>query len=285
MTNRTFLSCLLTLLTGALIAVGCAAPQSLDSGGMDDAGRMAEPGEEGLEVDEPLGPLDEPPPDSPKPPRPAPRTSPAPFTPPPAPDEMGRPKTAPPKAHPKTAPPKPSPSPASRGKAEQVAQVLEDLQDRDKADAAFRRLWTAPKSLIPLLIEEVENPAPSQVEQIQVLVVDPEFVGKAKLFLATRLRGLGKMEEVEEAAKDDWRIISQEYTKMSYGITQSKKHYRVLIEKYGGFKLGVVIRAGLMNRFRSTRYPTLDDDAPRPGALIEWWRQYYKRVSADLPPP
>jgi len=273
MLHHRFPSWLLTavLIASSCISSGCAGPQERDLDEIDGATGVEALGEEPSDLDEPAGRMEEPPPVPSKPSRPPPQPTPA--------EETDKPKAAAPKTPPKAAPPAP------RKGAGEVAQILADLQDRDKADAASRRLWSVPKAIIPLLIEEVENPAPSQVEQIKILVVDPEFVGDSKLFLASRLRGLGKMEEVEQVAKNDLRIVSQEYTKMSYGITPNKKHYQVLIDKYGGFSVGIVIRAGLMNRFRSARYPALDDDDTRPGALIEWWRQYYKRVSADLAPP
>ncbi len=190
----------------------------------------------------------------------------------------------------------PSPDPAPReGKAAEAKQpkgppageaaaIIRDLKrDPRSARDAFLKIWEVPRSLIPRLIEEVENEEPSKLERIEVLVLDPDFLrpGELKPFLANRIHGLGRMEVLEEVEKDDLGIVSQEYTKMSYGITRNK-HYKVVLDKFGGFPVGVVVRAGLINRFRSTRYPPSSDDEAAPGKLTEWWRAFYARAKAEM---
>lgn len=168
---------------------------------------------------------------------------------------------------------------------QEVAALLKELQDPQLADAAFLRLWEIPKAYVPELISEVENSAPSRVERLHVLVLDSDFVGHGKPFLANRVHGLGKMEVIEEVARDDFRVVSQAYTKIGYQIPPNKRGYKLVMEKFGGFPIGVVVRAGLINRFQSTRYPSQSDDETEPGKLIDWWREFYMRSSAQIPPP
>src|SRR5262245_45678653 len=163
---------------------------------------------------------------------------------------------------------------AAQTAAQKTAALIADLKDPDRADEAFRRIWSVPRSMIPELIQAVEDPALTQVERIQVLILDPDFVEHGKGFLANRIHGLGPMEVVKEGEPGDLHVVSQAYTKMSYGI--AGKHYRVVLDKFGGFPVGVVVRAGLINRFRSTRYPAATDDDPAPGKLIAWWQEFYR---------
>jgi hypothetical protein len=165
-----------------------------------------------------------------------------------------------------------------------VASLIQELQDPLLANAAYRRIWEAPRSAIPELIKEVENPAQSKVERLQVLVLDPAFGQESDQTPGNRIHGLGKMEMVEETAEDDVHIIQQGYIKMAYGPTSNKKGYRVLLEKPAGFPVGVVVRAGLLNRLKSTRFPTLSDGDTGPGKLLEWWRQYYALASTAKEP-
>ena len=92
---------------------------------------------------------------------------------------------------------------------------------------------------------------------------------------------MGRMEIVQEVVKDDLRVVQKEYTKMSYGIAKNRKYY-VVLEKYGGFPVGIVVRAALMNRFRSAKHPDWSDDDPSPGKLIAWWRTFHDKVKGEL---
>ncbi len=163
-----------------------------------------------------------------------------------------------------------------------MASLLRDLDDPEQGEEAFRKIWEAPRAWIPELIRHVEDRKASRVERIQMLIVDPDFVGDSKQFLANRIHGLGRMEVVEEVEKGDLRVVSQEYTKMSYGLARNKKGYRLVMDKFGGFPVGVVIRAGLINRFRGARSPESGDDDPAPGKLTEWWREYFRRAGPEL---
>jgi hypothetical protein len=165
-----------------------------------------------------------------------------------------------------------------------VASILNDLKrDPKAAREAYLKIWEIPPGSIPRLIDEVENTEASQLGTLDILVLDADFLrpGEIKPFLANRIHGLGRMEILDESDPNDLRLISQEYTKMSYGITRNK-HYKVVLEKDGGFPIGVVVRAGLINRVRSTHYPASSDDVPGAGKLIAWWRDFYNLTQADL---
>ncbi len=177
--------------------------------------------------------------------------------------------------------PEKNPAPA-RSPAQEVDALIGALQDPRTAQAAFRRIWEVPKRLIPELILHVEDSERSRVDRIQVLILDKAFVGEGKLFLANNVHGLGKMEEIEKVGENDYRFVSKNYTKMSIGLTRSKKR-RLVMDKFDGFPVGVVVRAGLINRFRSTRFPAFTDDDPRPGRLIRWWQAFYERAGDEVP--
>jgi hypothetical protein len=193
-------------------------------------------------------------------------------------------RRAPPAAEAKRPPARPAQAMAPRAALEAAAGIVRDLKDPRKAQAAFWHIAEVPKPVIPYLVEEVENPALSGVERVRILVVEPDFVGEGKDFLANRIHGLGQMEIVEEIAPGDFRVTSRAYTKHAYGIAPNKK-YMLELEKFGGFPVGVVVRAGLVNRFKSTRYPRSTDDDPTPGKLIEWWKQFYREAGPGLAGP
>ena len=185
---------------------------------------------------------------------------------------------------PSAPPAKPEARKSTRGIPSDVAAIIADLKrDAPSARKAFLKIWEIPESVIPRLIEQVENGETSQLESIEILVLDPDFLrpGDMKPFLANSIHGLGRMETLDETNKDDIRIISQEYTTKAYGITPNR-HYKVKLEKFGGFPIGVVIRAGLINRLKSTHYPPSSDDDPEPGKLVAWWRDYYGLARRDL---
>jgi hypothetical protein len=181
-------------------------------------------------------------------------------------------------------PAKPAARKSTQGIPSDVAAIIADLKrDGPSARKAFLRIWEIPQSVIPRLIEQVENTETSQLESIEILVLDPDFLrpGDMKPFLANSIHGLGRMETLDETNKDDVRIIAQEYTTKAYGIT-ANRHYKVKLEKFGGFPIGVVIRAGLINRLKSTHYPPSSDDDPEPGMLIAWWRDFYGLARRDM---
>ena len=163
-----------------------------------------------------------------------------------------------------------------------VAQLVKELKDPARGADVFRKLWEVPKSDIPALIELVESDEPTAVDRVKILITQKDFVGENTTFLANRIHGLGRMEEL---SNDGEHVVSQAYTRMSYGITGNKKGYFVFLEKFGGLPLGVVVRAGLLTRFRNVKFPSRSDDTGEPGDLIAWWREYYRRSSATLPPP
>jgi len=163
-----------------------------------------------------------------------------------------------------------------------VEALLADLNSEDprRPEAAFWRLAEIGKEFIPELISAVERTDKTKLSRLTVLVMDSEFIGDGKLFLASRIQGLGRM-EVLEGEGDDLHIRSKEYTDISYGITKNKR-YKVVIDRADGFPLGIVIRAGLINRFRTSRHPTMTDDDPASGKLIAWWRAFYAQERERL---
>jgi hypothetical protein len=79
------------------------------------------------------------------------------------------------------------------------------------------------------------------------------------------------MEEVDEEGGIHWKG----YTKSAYGIPRNKIGYKVTIDRFDGFPIGVVMRAALINRFKSDRYPRAIDHTQE---LARWWRAYYRSV-------
>jgi hypothetical protein len=155
-----------------------------------------------------------------------------------------------------------------------IDALLKDLRDDDlrKVEAAFWRLASISKEHIPALIREVESTESTKITRIKAIILEKDFVGERKHLLATRVHGLGKMEDLDE--EDGQTVVrSKDYTDISYGIKNKK--YQMVIDRVGGFPLGIVIRAGLINRFLSTRYPGFTDDDPAPGKLVAWWKAYY----------
>jgi hypothetical protein len=164
---------------------------------------------------------------------------------------------------------------AARPRGTIIDALLKDLRDEDslKVELAFWKLASVAKEHIPALIREVESEEPTRLTRIKMIVLEKDFVGERKLLLANRMHGLGKMEDVAE--EDGQTVVqSKEYTDISYGI--KNKRYQMVLDRIGGFPLGIVIRAGLINRFLSTRYPSWSDDDPAPGKLVDWWRAYYE---------
>lgn len=163
-----------------------------------------------------------------------------------------------------------------------TAQIVADLKDPEKAQDAFRRLWQVPTSQIPALLELVEKDEATALEHVRIRLVQKDFVKEGQPFLGTRIHGLGLLERLSE---DGQHVEWQAYTRMAYGILPNRKDYFVRIEKFGGLPLGLVIRSGLLTRFQSTKFPQQSDDTGKPGDLVRWWREYYRRAGATLPSP
>lgn len=145
-----------------------------------------------------------------------------------------------------------------------VARLIRRLQSNPtEAGQAFRELWEVKRELIPALVREVENATPSALRELQILVVDTarfaEVDPSEEHVLTYRIPGMG------DCAYDD------------IAAGPVPKGYRVKLTRYARFPVGVVIRAGLINRFRSKDYPRRPDDH-----LVVWWMDFYRRVAESL---
>ena len=148
--------------------------------------------------------------------------------------------------------------------AESPAQLVEQLRstDLEMARAAYIQLWTVNKDWVPQLLEQVANAAPTRLTSLRVVAFDKIGQPGADGELVYYVPGLGG------TLIDD----------ISGGIARHRQHYDVRIKQKRGFPVGVVVRAGLLNRFRSKDYPSGDDRAdPK-----RWWIQYYARVRDSL---
>ncbi|MGQ9591756.1 MAG: hypothetical protein ACUVYA_15840, partial [Planctomycetota bacterium] len=135
--------------------------------------------------------------------------------------------------------------------------------DEDSARDAFVELWEVDADLIPELIEHVADPERSALREIAVLVLDTGGFFRrdpkdgAPIY---RIPGLGSFELDDVAAG-----------KVPAGA-------KAVLRNFEKFPVGVVVRAALVNRFRSRDYPSGDDRADVKG----WWRRYYQRVRLKL---
>jgi hypothetical protein len=145
------------------------------------------------------------------------------------------------------------------------------MEDRKAADAAFRWLCFIDPDLIPECLDLVTSNEPTRLERIRVIVRDKKFVEHGKFFLVSDIPGMGLMEEFD----DDGQPTSLNYTKKSYNTDRRGKGYIVVVDNLYGFPLGVVVRAALLNRIQSRRFPTGIDHRRH---LRSWWRSYYRNV-------
>jgi hypothetical protein len=168
--------------------------------------------------------------------------------------------------------------------AEQVRSLVARLKSRDRklAEDALRELWEVEAKLIPALILEVENPEPSALSELKILVADKEGF--------TRLRnvGMGPCSEVvvyEEPGvgklvHDIQGMGSFEYEELSSGPAQHGRSVRVVVRRSTlslaegprHFPVGVVIRSALINRFRTAEKPPFDHRRD----IVRWWQALYQ---------
>lgn len=150
-------------------------------------------------------------------------------------------------------------------------------EDPKAADDAFWKLVEVREDRIPELISQVESTERTRITLLKILVLDLEFKG----FMASKIPGMGRMEEFD----DEGRLVWQGYSdRLACGELREPapkgkegriKGYKVQMKHWGGFPLGVVVRAGLINRFRSRSYPSGIDHTRD---LIGWWKAYHQRV-------
>jgi len=153
---------------------------------------------------------------------------------------------------------------AGQGDSDVVSHLLRDLKsDRKTAAATFRKLWSIPKDVIPGLIAHVDDSSPSALDELVVLVLNKETFAdfnSETLDLRYKIPGMGDAEFHDIAAG------------------KVPKGYKVKLRRRGTFPVGVVLRAALINRFRSLRQPP-GNAVARP---VEWWLTFYRRVEATL---
>jgi hypothetical protein len=187
--------------------------------------------------------------------------------PPPAPPP--RPKSSTPSTAPAPRPPPPKDPPpkeprSARRPAPEVSDILLRLQSTpEEAGKAYREIWEAPRGLIPKLIPEVANPEPSALRELAVLVLDKDFaqVDSKDGTVAYDIPGMGKVKY------DD--IV----------VGKAPRGLKVILRRLDKpFPVGSVVRAGLLNRFRSTEYPGGSDVSDPVG----WWQRFYDRVRTKL---
>lgn len=169
-------------------------------------------------------------------------------------------------------PDEPAPVRSAEEIAEDVERCLERLRAApEEAAGAFRELWSVEASWIPALIREVKNPAPSGLSELQILIPDREHFERGNL--GVDAKGDGVVYDVPGMG-----VV--EYDDIAFGPTKSGKSLKVVIRNFRGkrFTVGVVLRAALLNRFRSNDYPGGDHRLDPVG----WWQSFYERVRARL---
>jgi len=158
------------------------------------------------------------------------------------------------------------------GLSDEVAEIIAGLRKSPgSADAAFRALSFIDPTLIPECLDLVTSRVATELRRVRILVVDKNFVQDRKLFLASNIKGMGLLENFDE----NGRPTRLDYTKKSYNVTRDGKAYVVVIDKLDGFSLGVAVRAALLNRIQSRRFPSGIDHRRH---LRAWWRAYYGNV-------
>lgn len=170
------------------------------------------------------------------------------------------------------APPEPSeaadPGPSRSRSREEIRRAVGDYvrrlkADEDSAREAFVELWEVEADLIPELIEHVVDSERSALREIAVLVLDTGRFFQRDPKDGTpiyTIPGLGAFELDDVAAG-----------KVPAGA-------KAVLRNFERFPVGVVVRAALVNRFRSRDYPSGDDRVDVKG----WWRRYYQRVRPNL---
>jgi hypothetical protein len=149
---------------------------------------------------------------------------------------------------------------------EEVKEYLKRLSSsREEANEAFRELWEVPRALIPRLILEVTNTSPSALTELKILVLEK--------------RGVARLGEVEgEIHYVIPGMCNFEVDEVAAGPAKSGKGLKVVLRNRKGFSLGVVVRAALMNRFRSSEHPGGDDRID----CLGWWQSFYDRMASRL---
>lgn len=169
--------------------------------------------------------------------------------------------------------PQPTTPPVRRESSkERIRERIRGLQSTSQgALQTLRELWEVEAELIPELILELENPAPTQVFELKILILDKELFAKKNVGLDAKgqvfvyeIPGMGTL------AYDD----------IATGPARGNG-VKVIVKRFKSsapFTVGEALRAALLNRFRSSNYPPADHRSN----LIGWWQRYYEQVRQSL---
>lgn len=151
----------------------------------------------------------------------------------------------------------------------EVQEIFDKLKGPSPvvANKAFWSLTEIRKDLIPELLFYIEDEDLTAITELKILVRDANFQG----FWVSHIPGMGVMEKVDKNGETYW----EGYDRFSSGIADNRKGFKVKLIKSTGFPLGVVIRAAMLNRFRSLHYPRGIDHMTD---LRRWWNAYYKNA-------
>lgn len=139
------------------------------------------------------------------------------------------------------------------------------------AEEAIRELWEVDAALLPDLIPQVENGAPSQLRELKIYLPDRDLFARKNVGLDARgesfvyeIPGMGQV------AFDD----------IASGPARARGVKLVLKRSPGSppFSVGEALRSALLNRIKSTRYPSLDHRLD----LLGWWSRYYEAARSEL---
>ncbi len=141
-----------------------------------------------------------------------------------------------------------------------VGEYLDRLRSRDAEDAnaAYRELWEVSPQLIPRLLREVDSDEPTSIRDLRILVFAPVVHADDEGEVSYDIPGMRGVMIDDVAA----------------GLAPNRRGSDVRLRRRRGFPLGAVVRAALLNRFRSPQYPPGDDSRDPRG----WWRAYYEAV-------
>ena len=158
------------------------------------------------------------------------------------------------------------PPEAQKSSAEKTRLMLEYLTGpAPKAQEAYKVLWGIDKKLIPALVAHVGDNVPTKIRELDLLVLQHDFARydeKSQRWFYL-IKGMGNF-VIDDIAMNK--------------VTRPKGAVRVRLKNFKGFPLGVVLRAGLLNRFRSTRFPGLDDRK----FIVQWWQLFYRQNASNL---
>ena len=158
------------------------------------------------------------------------------------------------------------PPKAQKSSAEKTRLLLEYLTGPvPRAQKAYKVLWSIDKKQIPSLVAHVGDNVPTKIRELDLLVLQHDFArydeeSRRWFYL---IKGMGNF-EIDDIAMNK--------------VTRPKGAVRVRLKNFKGFPLGVVLRAGLLNRFRSTRFPGLDDRK----FIVQWWQLFYRQNASNL---